>query len=160
MKQKTRIFIALAIIFVVAVVIITVDLSQRRMSTAPEPGSIPVVVNGKTAGYILPSSLSDMQSVSFEDAEEGKTQEGWLLLDAMNSAFSTRQLDQDDIVTVSSSSRNKSVDIPWGDITNIENLVMFDLSNKGTLKLVSKNLDYLDVRDEWVQDVDKVEVKR
>jgi hypothetical protein len=36
-------------------------------------------------------------------------------------------------------------------------MVMFDLSGRGTLKLVS-TLERLDVRDEWVQDVDKIEV--
>jgi hypothetical protein len=36
---------------------------------------------------------------------------------------------------------------------------MFDLSSRGTLKLVSV-LERLDVRDEWVQDVDKIEVIR
>ena len=36
-------------------------------------------------------------------------------------------------------------------------MVMFDLSGRGTLKLVSK-LEKLDVRDEWVQDTDKIEI--
>jgi hypothetical protein len=37
--------------------------------------------------------------------------------------------------------------------------VMFDLSGRGTLKLVS-TLERLDVRDEWVQDVDQIEVSQ
>jgi hypothetical protein len=36
-------------------------------------------------------------------------------------------------------------------------MVLFDLSGRGTLKLVSK-LPQLDIRDEWVQDVDKIEI--
>ena len=36
-------------------------------------------------------------------------------------------------------------------------MVLFDLSNRGTLKLVSL-LEQLDTRDEWVQDVDRIEV--
>ncbi len=35
---------------------------------------------------------------------------------------------------------------------------MFDLSNRGTLKLVSV-LPKLDGRNEWVQDVDRIEIK-
>jgi len=35
--------------------------------------------------------------------------------------------------------------------------VMFDLSGRGTLKLVSK-MASLDDREEWVQDVDRIEV--
>jgi hypothetical protein len=34
---------------------------------------------------------------------------------------------------------------------------MFDLSSRGTLKLAS-TLERLDTRDEWIQDVDKIEV--
>jgi hypothetical protein len=37
-------------------------------------------------------------------------------------------------------------------------MVMFDLSGRGTLKLVSKTLENFSTRDEWVQDVDKIEV--
>jgi hypothetical protein len=34
---------------------------------------------------------------------------------------------------------------------------MFDLAGRGTLKLVSV-LERLDTRDEWVQDVDRIEI--
>ena len=36
-------------------------------------------------------------------------------------------------------------------------MVMFDLSNKGTLKLVS-TMEGFDTRNSWIQDVDKVEI--
>ena len=38
-------------------------------------------------------------------------------------------------------------------------MVMLDLANKGTIKLVSK-LEGLDTRDKWVQDMDKIEVAK
>jgi hypothetical protein len=37
-------------------------------------------------------------------------------------------------------------------------MVMFDLSGRGTLKLVS-TLPGFDNRDSWIQDVDKIEVE-
>jgi len=40
---------------------------------------------------------------------------------------------------------------------NDKNFIMFDLSGRGTLKLVSV-LDRLDERAEWVQDIDKIEI--
>jgi len=43
-------------------------------------------------------------------------------------------------------------------VNDRENMVMFDLSNRGTLKLVSL-LEKLDMRDEWVQDIDRIEVR-
>ena len=58
---------------------------------------------------------------------------------------------------MSSSSRAKSAQVTWAEVDVLENYVMFDLSNRGTLKLVSV-LPALDTRDEWVQDVDSIEV--
>jgi hypothetical protein len=60
-------------------------------------------------------------------------------------------------ITVSSSSREKSKNLTWSEVENQENMVMFDLSGRGTLKLVSK-LPGFDIRDSWVQDVDKIEI--
>jgi hypothetical protein len=36
-------------------------------------------------------------------------------------------------------------------------MIMFDLSGRGTLKLVSK-MPGFDIRDVWIQDVDKIEI--
>jgi hypothetical protein len=58
---------------------------------------------------------------------------------------------------VSSSSREKAKMLTWSDIENQENMVLFDLSGRGTLKLVSK-IPGFDNRDTWIQDVDKIEV--
>jgi hypothetical protein len=60
-------------------------------------------------------------------------------------------------ITVSSSSREKAKTVSWTAATDPETIVMFDLSNKGTIKFVS-NIPGLDTRDAWVQDVDKIEV--
>jgi hypothetical protein len=59
---------------------------------------------------------------------------------------------------VSSSSREKTAQLTWEEVEDPANHVMFDLSGRGTLKLVSV-LERLDVRDEWVQDVDKIEIE-
>jgi hypothetical protein len=69
------------------------------------------------------------------------------------------KLDADSLVTVSSSSRDKSATLTWTEVDDPANWVMFDLSNRGTLKLVSV-LEELDTRDEWVQDVDRIEISR
>lgn len=60
-------------------------------------------------------------------------------------------------IIVTSSSRNKSEELTWAEVDDPANWVMFDLSGRGTLKLVSV-LERLDIRDEWIQDVDKIEV--
>jgi hypothetical protein len=60
-------------------------------------------------------------------------------------------------ITVTSTSRNKSARLTWEEVNDPDNWVMFDLSGRGTLKLVSQ-LDRLNVRDEWVQDTDRIEI--
>ncbi len=159
MKQRIRIIIAVILILIVGGVIITVDILQRRQSSAPEPGSIPILVKGELGGYILPSELAVLDLVNFVDAEEGKKQDGWLLQDVLKSAIDTDKIASDTMITISSSSREKSIELSWAEITDLENKVMFDMANKGTLKLVSEKLPQLDIREEWIQDVDKIEVQ-
>jgi hypothetical protein len=60
-------------------------------------------------------------------------------------------------VTVFSSSREKSQTLTWAEVRDPGNNVLFDLSGRGTLKLVS-TIPGFDIRDSWVQDVDKIEV--
>lgn len=68
------------------------------------------------------------------------------------------QLSPQTRIIVSSASRNKSAQLTWQEVNDRENMVMFDLSNRGTLKLVSL-LEKLDMRDEWIQDIDRIEVR-
>ena len=160
MQQRMRIIAAIVLIVFVAGIVIVIDLVQRRQNTTPEPGSLPVIVDNKVQGYILPSQLASLDTFGFVDAEEGKQQEGWLLRDVLDLVINVNRLDPQSAITVSSSSRGKSVDVTWSEALDTENMVMFDLSNRGTLKLVSAKLANLDTRDEWVQDVDKIEVQR
>ena len=158
MKQtQTRALIAVAVIVVVAGVVLGVDFWRRSRAVVLEAGSIPIYLGGTLAGGFLPADLEKLEQASFVDAEESKTQEGWLLRDVLLLHLQESALKPDTQIVVSSSSRDKSVELTWAEIDDIANHVMFDLSGKGTLKLVS-TLDRLDVRDEWVQDVDKIEV--
>jgi hypothetical protein len=159
MKQRTRIILAVSAIIILVGIIFIVDVVQRKQSPAPEAGSIPVYENGKLTGYLLPSALQALDMDSFTDSEQGKLQEGWHLRDALILVIDVENLSPDTVISVSSSSRGKSVDVRWEDVANADNKVLLDLSNRGTFKLVSEKLPHLAVRDEWVQDVDKIEVK-
>jgi hypothetical protein len=130
---------------------------EPGMATAV-PGSIPIILNGQLMGSFEPADLEGLEQASFEDAEEGKTQEGWLLRDVLLLFVDEGALAGDTAVTVSSSHREKSIQLTWADIDDIDNMVLFDLSGRGTLKLVSK-LPGFDVRDAWVQDVDRIEIQ-
>jgi hypothetical protein len=162
MDQKKRIVIAVIILLVIVGVVLGVDTLQRQKAAAQAPadmppGSIPIFVDGKFLASFVPDDLSQLPGASFVDAEEGKTQEGWLLKDVLLLYVKPNKLEATTQITVSSSSREKSHTLTWTEVKNTDNMVLFDLSGRGTLKLVSK-IPSFDVRDAWIQDVDKIEV--
>jgi hypothetical protein len=158
MSQRTRILVAVGILLVVVGVVVGVEFWRSRQSAATlEPGSIPIYLDGRLIGGFREADQAQLTQVSFVDAEEGKTQEGWALRDVLLLYLKPAQLKPETRIVVSSSSRNKSATLTWAEVDDPANHVMFDLSGRSTLKLVS-TLERLDVRDEWVQDVDKIEV--
>jgi hypothetical protein len=168
-KQSTRIWIGLASLAGIVLLVLGVDFVQRRLAVSPEihnadlpvvtlsPGSIPVRLDGRLVAGFSPDDLQGLEKVSFVEPLEGKTQEGWLLRDVLLKTLPNVGLQPESKVVVTSSSREKSAELSWAEINDPANMVMFDLSNRGTLKLASK-LEKLDTREEWVQDVDQIEV--
>jgi hypothetical protein len=159
MSQNKRILIAVLILVILAGGVLLIDLLRRQGTTSEglEPGEVPIYLDGELVDGFNPEDLDRLEKVSFVDPVEGKTQEGWLLRDVLALYVAPDDLDPDTRVTVSSSSREKSAVLIWAEVENTDNMVMFDLSNRGTLKLVSK-MEKLDTRDEWVQDADKIEL--
>ena len=80
-----------------------------------------------------------------------------MLRDVLLLTLKEDDLEAGTLITVSSSSQNKAAQLSWAEVNEPANMVMFDLAGRGTLKLVSL-LDRLGTRDQWVQDVDKIEV--
>jgi hypothetical protein len=163
MSQKNRILIALVLLLMIVGVVLGVDYLQRQNATAQAPaeippGSIPIYIDGQFVASFVPDDLSQLKSVSFVDAEEGKTQDGWLLRDVLLLYLGEDNLQTNSQVTVSSSSRGKGQTLTWAEVEDQKNNVMFDLSGRGTLKLVS-TIPGFDIRDAWIQDVDKIELK-
>jgi hypothetical protein len=158
MSQRTRILIAVGILVILVLAVLGVE-ALRRASAEPElaPGSIPIYLDSKLVGGFVPDDLADLEQVSFVDEEEGKTQEGWMLRDVLLLHVKESKLKPETLIVVTSSSRDKSAELTWAEVDDPANWVMFDLSGRGTLKLVSV-LEWLDIRDEWIQDVDKIEV--
>jgi hypothetical protein len=167
MSQRARILIALVILVVVAGVVLGVDALQRAAGnpvqvasgeTTLAPGSIPIYLDGTLMGGFTPDDLGQLQEVSFVDSAESKEQKGWLLRDVILLHVPEKQLEPDTVIVASSSSRDKSAQVTWAEANDPANLVMFDLSNRGTLKLVSKTLPQLAARDQWVQDADEIQI--
>lgn len=166
MTQNKRIILAFVVLVIAVGIILGVNALRRQFAArlAPldqatlPPGSIPIFVDGRLVGGFTPADLEQLEQVSFEDAEEGKTQEGWMLSDVLVLHVDGSTLAPAAAIAVSSSSRENAVSLTWGEVSDFDNMVMFDVStSRGTLKLVSL-LDRLDTRDEWIQDVDKIEI--
>ncbi len=162
MDQKKRIQLAGAILIVILGIVLGVDYLQRQQAAAQAPadippGSIPMYVDGSFAASFIPDDLGQLPTASFVDTEEGKTQDGWLLRDVLLLYLGEDNLQDASQITVSSSSREKSKTLSWAEVENKGNNVLFDLSGRGTLKLVS-TIPGFDIRDSWIQDVDKIEI--
>ena len=158
MKQSTRILIIVAVLVVLIGAVLGIEELRRRNAPVDVPaGNVPIYINGTLTASFAPADLEQLDEISFVDAEEGKLQEGWALRDVLQLHVPSRKLKDDTQILIISSSRDKQADLTWAQVADPDNWVMFDLSGRGTLKLVSV-LEELDVRDEWVQDVDRIEV--
>jgi hypothetical protein len=159
MAQSTRIGLAVVVVLIIIGAVLGIDILRRQSNANQvlQPGEIPIYVDGELAGKFSPDDLARLEKVNFVEAEEGIEQDGWLLRDVLLLSLAESSFQADTLITVSSSSRNKSAQLSWAEINNLANMVMFDLSNRGTLKLVSM-LEKLDTRDEWIQDTDKIEI--
>lgn len=155
MTQNKRIIIAVAILVVAVAAVLGVDALRRQRAADLEPGSVPIYFNDRFVDSFKPDDLERLAEVSFVDAEEGKTQEGWLLRDVLLLYIERDVFRDDTLISVSSSSRDKSVQLTWAQVDDADNKVMFDLSGRGTLKLASL-IDGFDTRDDWIQDVDRI----
>jgi hypothetical protein len=158
-NQTKRVLIAFVILVIIGGAVLGLEALRRQRMTEGnlEPGSIPIYVDGQMEAAFTPADLESLDQVGFQDAEEGKTQEGWMLRDVLLLHLPQEALTPQTRITVISTSRPKSAELTWAEVADQENMVMFDLSGRGTLKLVSR-MQRLDTRDEWVQDTDKIEV--
>lgn len=161
MSQKKRIVLAIVILILLIGAVLGIDtLGRLRAASAPEalpPGSVPLYLDGRLVGGVTAQDLAPIGKVSFADKAEGVEQSGWLLRDVILLQVARGKLKPEALIRVSSSSRGKAAEVTWAEADDPAHRVMFDLSNRGTLKLVSL-LERLDTREEWVQDVDRIEV--
>ena len=162
MSSSKRLALGIFILLSLSGFILGAEALRARLWKPPEgaslaPGDVPVYLNGIFAASFSPQDLEGQRQASFVDVEEGKTQDGWPLRDVLLRLLPEEALLPGSTVRASSSSRGKSGDLSWEQVERTENMVLFDLSGRGTLKLVSL-LEQLDIRDEWIQDVDRIEV--
>lgn len=132
--------------------------SDSQTSDTIAAGAIPIYVDGEQIASIDTDTLDTLEQASFVDDEEGKTQKGWYLRDLIPTLINVETLLPESVFVITSTTRDKSALLTWSQIDDPENFVLFDVSGRGTLKLVSKSIEDLNQRDEWVQDVDQIEI--
>jgi hypothetical protein len=102
MSQRSRVLIAVVVVVVLVVVVLAVDRCRRASGEPGQgvegeptvaPGSIPIRVDGRLVASFSPDDLEALETVSFVDDEEGKTQEGWLLRDVLRTHLDEQDLD-------------------------------------------------------------------
>jgi hypothetical protein len=162
-SQNLRIWIGLAVIVVLMGAVLGLEYlrGQNELPSGGQitltPGSVPIYLDGELVAAFAPDALETLEQVSFVDVEEGKTQEGYLLRGVLLTYLAEKNFRAETHIIVASSVSGKSAELTWAEVEEAENMVLFDLSSRGTLKLVSL-LEQLDTRNEWVQDVDRIEV--
>jgi len=167
MSRQTRIRTLIVVMIIFAAAVFLIDFTRTdtpvfipASAVTALPGTIALYQDGAIVTFFTPDSLSGLDTYSFEDAEEGKQQQGVLLRDAILLYVDADTLTDDTQIIVSSVGRGKSVTLTWAQVANPENHVLFDPANgRGTLKLVSSGIDTLDTRAEWIQDTDRIEIQ-
>lgn len=164
MSQNKRIIIALIIIVVLSGAILTVDSFRRGgmlyrnfISKKFDAGYIPIYRGPHELGRFSIAETSKLTKIAFTDKTEKKLQEGWPLSDVIRMYVDKNSLTPGTRVMVASSARNKAVSLAWNDIAKKKNMIILAISKQGTLKLVSMMKGF-DTRDQWIQNVDRIEV--
>jgi len=168
MSQNRRLFIGVTVLVLMVALVMGVESFRRQQAVSEQsqmppgmptaaPGSIPIYLDDQLVGAFTPADLDQLPEASFNDAEQGTLQEGWMLADVLQLYVAEDALLPETEVLVRSKHRGKMATLSWAEIAAPENMVMFDLSGRGTLKLVSL-LPQLDARAEWVQDSDEIRI--
>jgi hypothetical protein len=163
MSNSRRIIIAITVIALFVGAILAIEIYRERRGprhAGPKlfsDGCIPVHHGKKAPSAFCPDDTAKLAKTGFIEKKENKLQEGWLLKDVLLLYLKNEDFSPETVVQVESSSRKKKVDIRWKDLSNDSNRIILSMTKQGRLKLASK-MKGLDAREQWVQEVDRIEV--
>ena len=109
MSQRARILIAVGVLVALVAAVLGVEALRAlvRASRRWRRAASPFTWTASWSGGFVPDDLAALEQVSFVDAEEGKTQEGWLLRDVLLLHVKASKLEPETRIVVTSSSRDK-----------------------------------------------------
>jgi hypothetical protein len=170
MASTRRIIIGVIIIIAVVASILLIESYRRsgggqhvgEKHSGPRvfsSGCIPVYCGKKEPHMFCQENSARLKKTGFVDEKENKPQEGWLLSDIILLYVKKNDLSPESIVSVSSSSRAKKVELTWKQVSNESNKIILAPTKQEALKLAS-SMKGLETRELWVQEVDRIEVIR
>ncbi|MBU0493318.1 MAG: hypothetical protein KKA73_00550 [Chloroflexi bacterium] len=166
MTQTTRILIVVVIVVVIALALASLGIWQLLQpappASTPAEGMIHIYVDGAFRANTSPAEIAGLPQGAFQDAEEGKTQEGAWLKDLIARHVDVGNLSPVSEIRVQGAHRQtgeaRTAAVTWVEAQDEGNHVILDVSGDGlAVKLVS-TLPRLDTRDEWVQAVSRIDV--
>jgi len=163
MSQRNRALIVVAVLILIAAALGWVGLRQQRIqpsAEAPEDGFIHIYADSAFIANVAPVDFTSLPATSFQDAEEGKTQEGPWLRDLILLYVPEKALRASSTITVSGA-RNGNVKthtVTWGQALEDSNWLVLDVSGSGDAIKLTSVLPDLDTRDEWVQGINRIEI--
>lgn len=131
--------------------------ADGRVATGTETKAVTIYLDGSPVASFDVADLEELPRTSFSDAERGAPQNGWLVFDVLTLLLPEMQIDESAVLTIRSSSRDAAATVSGAEISNADNYVLLALTQRGTLRLASA-LETLDERNEWVPDVDMIEI--
>lgn len=160
--DKKQLFVA-ALVVVIAIALGIqgyLQMSQQGSTEEPIEGMLHIYVDGAFVANVVPADALALEAHSFTDSEEGVLQEGPRLDQVVLLYVKDSVLHDASTLTVHGSRKgqDKTASITWAEASDIANHVILDVSSSGdSLKLVS-TMPRLDVRDEWVQGISRIDI--
>jgi hypothetical protein len=168
LSTNKRIVIGVIILALLTVGVLAIESSRRggslyrliREGSERFSGEcIPIYAGKDLRSKFCHENAARLIQKRFIDKTDKKRQEGWLLRDVLLLSVKKEDMKPETRVRVSSSSRGKKAELAWQDINNEANLIILAPTKQGTLKLASV-MKGLDLRTQWVQEVDRIEILR
>jgi len=165
MSQKTRVWIVVGALLLVAVILAVYGFATQRQTAqaplaTPQSGMIHLYVDGTFVANVSPVDMKKLPAASFKDKEQGKEQGGWWLRDVIRLYVKESQLSPQSKITVTGTRQGtKTAAVTWAEALDQANSLAFDLAGDGQSVKLASTLDRLSTRDSWVQGITQIDIQ-
>ncbi|MBC7234756.1 MAG: hypothetical protein H5T69_02860 [Chloroflexi bacterium] len=166
MSSKVRLFILLTLLAMAMVVIDLVFIALLSRQTPPlaqpQPERITIYLDGQLVAEADLTTIASSEIVSFQDAERGERFKGlWVDALLLRYVAEDKLAPETTIIFVGrapGSGNTREVKLTWAEISDHENRVLLGTSRAEGAPTLVGALERLDTREEWVQDVSRIDI--